>query len=410
MLYNLIIYLLTFGVKTASLFNGRARALVQGRKDLLQKVTTALAGNTAPVIWVHCSSLGEFEQGRPVMERLKREFPSHKLLLTFFSPSGYNVRKNYTGADFVFYIPFDTPSNARKWIEVTNPVLTIFVKYEFWLNFSKQLHARKIPLISISGIFRPSQPFFQSYGKIFRDILNNFDHFFVQNLESVRLLESIGIKRITQAGDTRFDRVHEITSAAEPVEIAAKFKADEKLMVVGSCWPEDLEVLAPFINETSIRFIVAPHEISDEFITHIERMIEKKTIRYSKASGVSLEDYQVLIIDNIGMLSKLYRYGEFAFVGGAFGKGLHNILEAACFGIPVFFGNRNYQKFNEATELIMHGGAFEVNDFADLKEKYEIANTPESFLLACEVTRNYVINNLGATEKIMRYCRQSLKS
>jgi 3-deoxy-D-manno-octulosonic-acid transferase len=353
--------------------------------------------------------LGEFEQGRPIIERLRKEFPGVKLLLTFFSPSGYEVRKNYPGADYVFYLPFDTPNNARKWVEVTKPSLVIFVKYEFWFNYSEELRKAGIPLISASAIFRDDQVFFKGYGGMFRKILKNFDHLFVQNDASLKLLRGIGINNVTVAGDTRFDRVYEITSSKEKIPIADSFKADDKVMVAGSCWHEDMEVLVPFINETPIKFIIAPHEITETFLLEIERAIDGRTVRLSKASSeTGLEDARVLLIDNVGMLSKLYRYGEFAYVGGAFGKGLHNILEAACYGIPVFFGNRNYQKFTEAIELIMHGGAFEVNDFSDLRSKYEIVNTPENFMLACEVTRNYVLAHLGATDKIIQYCRNVL--
>ena len=408
--YNLAIQLFIFGARVASLFNQKARALVLGRKNLLTTVQHRLASNTSPIAWVHCSSLGEFEQGRPIIERLKKDFPAHRILLTFFSPSGYEVRKNFAGADYVFYLPFDTPSNARKWVEVTRPKIAIFVKYEFWLNFSEELRKAKVPLISASAIFRSDQIFFRSTGGLFRKILRNFNHLFVQNQSSAKLLKQIGITNVTVAGDTRFDRVYEITSSKEKILVAEQFKNNDKLMVAGSVWPEDMEVLAPFITETPIKFIIAPHEISEAFLQDIEKAIVGKTVRFSKAaSEPELDEVKVLLIDNVGMLSKLYRYGEFAFVGGGFGKGLHNILEAACYGIPVFFGNKNYQKFAEANELIMHGGAFEVNDFSDLRSKYEMVNTPENFMLACEVTRNYVLSNLGATDKIVKYCSNVLK-
>lgn len=408
-LYNLGIRAFTIGAHAASLFNQKAHAFVSGRKNLLTSVQRSLASNTSPLIWVHCASLGEFEQGRPIIERLRKEFANYKILLTFFSPSGYEVRKNYPGADYVFYLPLDTPNNARKWLEVTRPSLAIFVKYEFWLNYTEELRKANVPLISVSAIFREDQIFFKSTGGPFRKILRNFNHFFVQNLSSAKLLQSIDIRNVTIAGDTRFDRVYEITSAKERIPAAEQFKGDDQVMVAGSCWPEDIEVLAPFINETPIKFIIAPHEISESFLHEIEKSVVGKTIRFSKASSEQdLDNAKVLLIDNIGMLSKLYRYGEFAYVGGAFGKGLHNILEAACYGIPVFFGNKNYQKFAEAQELIMHGGAFEVNDFADLRGKYEMVNTPENFMLACEVTRNYVLNNIGATDKVIKYCSKLL--
>jgi 3-deoxy-D-manno-octulosonic-acid transferase len=408
-LYNLAIQLFIFGARLASLFNKKARALVSGRKNLLAAVQRQLRSNTAPLLWIHCSSLGEFEQGRPIIERLKKDFPVHKILLTFFSPSGYEVRKNYAGADYVFYLPFDTPSNARKWVEVTRPAIAIFVKYEFWLNFSEEIRKAKVPLISVSAIFRADQIFFKGIGGLFRRALRNFNHLFVQNHSSAKLLQGIGITNVTAAGDTRFDRVYEITSSKERITVAEQFKTNDKVMVAGSVWPEDMEVLAPFINETPIKFIIAPHEITEAFLGDIEKGVVGKTLRFSKSnSEAELESAKVLLIDNVGMLSKLYRYGEFAFVGGGFGKGLHNILEAACYGIPVFFGNKNYRKFAEANELIMQGGAFEVSGFSDLRAKYEMVNTPENFMLACEVTRNYVLANLGATDKIIQYCRNVL--
>jgi 3-deoxy-D-manno-octulosonic-acid transferase len=369
----------------------------------------AFGNNQSPVAWIHCSSLGEFEQARPLIEALKKEYPSVKILLTFFSPSGYEVRKNYDKADLVIYLPWDTASNASKFVSIAKPTLAVFVKYEYWFHYTNVLKRKNIPILSISSIFRTNQLFFKSYGGFYREILKNFSHFFVQNEVSLRLLRSIGIQQSSLAGDTRFDRVYEIVNRAEEIPIAGKFKNGQKTFVVGSCWPEDFEVLAPLINQNSLKFIIAPHEISDDFIHKLEKSLAVKSVRYSQAQSTNLEDYQVLIIDNIGMLSRLYRYGEFAFVGGAFGKGLHNILEAACYGVPILFGNKNYEKFQEAIDLINRGGAFEVKDYSDFKSKYEMLNIPENFLLACEVTKLYVAENLGATEKIMRYCRSLLK-
>lgn len=408
-LYNLAIQLMRVGIWFASWVNPKARTFVSGRKKIWDALREQVGASAAPVVWVHCASLGEFEQGRPVIEAIKKEFPSVRILLTFFSPSGYEVRKNYALADFVFYLPLDTPRQAKRWVETVKPVMTIFVKYEFWFNYSRQLKKNKSPLISISAIFRPTQPFFKGYGSLFRKTLGNFDHFFVQNSDSLELLKSIGLSNCTLAGDTRFDRVYQVTKSEDEILIARDFKGDDKVMVAGSCWPEDMDILAPFINESQLKFIVAPHELSPAFLSDLEKMLEVKSIRYSQVSNeTNLDSVQVLIIDNIGMLSRLYRYGEFAYVGGAFGKGLHNILEAACYGIPIFFGNKTYQKFREANDLIMRGGAFEVSGFADLKMKYEMVNIPETFLLACEVTRSYVEENLGATEKILTYCRNVL--
>jgi 3-deoxy-D-manno-octulosonic-acid transferase len=408
LLYNLSIHLLAVGLRLASLFHPKARLFVTGRSRLIKNISQHFKSSQQPVVWIHCASLGEFEQGRPIVESIKRDFPNHKILLTFFSPSGYEVRKNYQQADYVTYLPLDTRSNAVRFIEAVKPSIAIFVKYEFWYHFTNELRKRSIPIISISSIFRKEQWFFKPTGALSRRILKNFSHFFVQNHESVRLLQTIGITNVTLAGDTRFDRVYEIVEKAEEIPIAKAFKNDQHLMVIGSCWSEDLDVLLPFINENKLKFIIAPHEISEDGIILLENSLEVPFIRYSNAGGKNLDEYSVLIIDNIGMLSRLYRYGEFAFVGGAYGKGLHNILEAACYGIPILFGNKNFQKFQEAVDLINRGGAFDIRDYPDLKEKYELLNNPSSFMLACEVTRQYVEENLGATYKIMFYCTQLL--
>jgi 3-deoxy-D-manno-octulosonic-acid transferase len=409
-IYNLVLLLTRFGYAIAGFFNPKAKAFNEGRKHFFSRLQKDFQANTSPVIWVHCASLGEFEQGRPVIEKLKQEFPDHKILLTFFSPSGYEVRKNYDQADYLFYLPWDTKKNAAKFISVSNPTLVIFIKYEFWYHYSAELKNRNIPLLSVSSIFRRDQLFFQGYGGFYRRILFNFSHFFVQNDESVKLLRSIKIMNCTKAGDTRFDRVNEMVKRGSDLSVVTQFKGNEKIMVIGSCWPEDLDVLIPFINEnySHIKFIIAPHEISGAFIDTLERSLNAKTLRYSAAETQKPENAQVLIIDNIGMLGRLYKYGEFAYIGGAFGKGLHNILEAACYGIPIFFGNRNYHKFQEAVDLINRGGAFEVADYLDFKNKYEAVTLPQTFLLACEVTRQYVEENLGATEKVMQYGRKLL--
>lgn len=407
-LYNISIFFLGVGLRLLSLFNPKAREFVTGRKDIFKNITAALKSNTNSIIWIHCASLGEFEQGRPVIEASKKEFADCKIFLTFFSPSGYCVRKNYSYADYVFYLPLDTKRNAEKFIAAVNPCLALFIKYEFWFHFSRVLKRKKIPLYSISSIFRKHQFFFRKTGGFNRRILKNFTRFFVQNKESVELLQSINFYNVTLSGDTRFDRVREIVEHAEDVPIAERFKAGERVFVIGSAWSEDLEVLMPFINEGKLKFIIAPHEIHEDQIRSLQRALAVKSIRYSEAGGKNVSEANVLIIDNIGLLSRLYRYGEFAYVGGAFGKGLHNILEAACYGMPIIFGNRNYEKFQEATDLINRGGAFTVTDHRDLEKKYALLDSPETYLLACEVCRQYVKENTGATEKIMSYCRAEL--
>jgi 3-deoxy-D-manno-octulosonic-acid transferase len=408
LLYNIGIVFLQLGFRIAALFVPKAKAFVDGRKNILQNIQKAFQNHHGQLVWVHCASLGEFEQGRPVIESLKKEFPMVKVLLTFFSPSGYEVRKNYKGADYVFYLPWDTSNNASEFIAATNPTVAIFVKYEFWHHFSTELKSKNIPTISISSIFRKEQLFFRKSGGFYRRILKNFSYFFVQNKNSVELLNSIGIYQCTLAGDTRFDRVYAVVQNGGAIPIAEAFKAHQKTIVVGSCWAEDLEVLTPLINEGKFKFILAPHEITETFLRNIEQALRVKSIRYSQVANQSVGDYQVLIIDNVGMLSRLYRYGEFAFIGGAFGKGLHNILEAACYGIPIFFGNKSYERFQEARDLIQRGGAFAIATEKELKEKLEMVSLPENFLPACEVTRAYVMENLGATDKIMEYCRKLL--
>jgi len=410
-IYNFILLFARSGYSLAGIFNTKAKAFSAGRRDIFKRLTAVLSSNTAPIIWVHCASLGEFEQGRPVIENLKVEFPHYKILLTFFSPSGFEVRKNYDQADYIFYLPWDTKKNASHFIDIVKPVMAIFVKYEFWYHYSTQLKKRNIPLLSVSSIFREDQLFFKRYGGFYRKILFNFTYFFVQNDESGKLLKSIKIQNFIKAGDTRFDRVNEMVKRSTELQAVSIFKGKDKIMVIGSCWPEDLEVLIPFINENyhHIKFIIAPHEINESFISNLEQSLNAETIRYSKMlESAKVKEAQVLIIDNVGMLGRLYKYGEFAFIGGAFGKGLHNILEAACYGVPIFFGNKNYQKFQEAVDLINRGGAFEVADYPDFKTTYEQVNLPQTFLLACEVTRQYVEENLGATEKVMHYCRKLL--
>ncbi len=412
-IYRLTITFLRLLYRMAALHNEKARLFIKGRESFFRKFADALHHNTHPVIWMHCASLGEFEQGRPVLEALKKEYPHHKLLVTFFSPSGYEVRKNYPHAHYIFYLPWDTQTNAQRFIEIAKPVLALFVKYEFWYHHINELSRRKIPLLCISGAFRRQQIFFKWYGGFFRQILYRFNHFFVQDHDSVSLLKGIGIHKVTRAGDTRFDRVWQLTQQRDPLPLIEQFKGKDKVMVIGSCWPEDLEVLIPFINEQHerTRFIVAPHEISEQQLRSIERELHGRSIRYSRASAEkNPESFPVMIIDNIGMLARLYRYGEYAWVGGAYGKGLHNILEPACYGMPIFFGNKNYHKFPEAIDLINRGSAFAIADYHQLKKAFEMINEPGTYVLACEVSRLYVEENRGATDKIMTYCRNLLNT
>lgn len=414
LLYDAFVFFFGIISRVAAPFNPKARKFTAGRKGWEKHLRLAFQGNTAPVIWIHCASLGEFEQGRPIIEKLRDSYPQHKILLTFFSPSGYEAQKEYDMVDFIFYLPLDKRRNARVFVAAVMPVMAIFVKYEFWFHFASELRRRQVPLLSVSAIFRKEQLFFRKYGGFYRRILQCFTHFFVQNEESIQLLHDIGITQCTRAGDTRFDRVFEIVRHAEEIPAARKFKGSTQVMVIGSCWPDDMRVLVPFINNKAgsgaLKFIIAPHEISESFIGEIIGSIDAKCIRYSDLSiKGDPGDGKVLIIDNIGLLSRLYRYGEFAFVGGAYGDGLHNILEAACYGVPVFFGDRNYRKFAEALELISRGGAFTISGYAELLSKFDELCEPQNYRQANLVTRRYVEENLGATTTIMDYCNKVLK-
>lgn len=409
LIYKLTHLFFRLSLRLAAPFNNRASAFVKGRKGIFEDLSKTFDKNTSPVVWFHCASLGEFEQGRPVMERFKTEHPEFKILLTFFSPSGFTVRKDYNGADFIFYLPVDTSRKARKFIDIVNPELAVFVKYEFWHYYIRTLKERNVPILSISSIFRPNQIYFSVFGSFYRKILHNITHFFVQNDTSKELLSKIGVENITIAGDTRFDRVHQICKSVEVKTTLQNFKDKSKLMVIGSCWPEDMNLLAPFINNHDLKFIIAPHEISESFLTNIEESIQKPSIRYSEFSQTGATESDILIIDNIGMLSSLYAYADFAYVGGAFGAGLHNILEPATFGLPILFGNKNYQKFNEAVDLIKLGSAFTVSDYNELKTAFENLSLDTNYELASMQSSNYVEQNTGGTDKIMAYIDQTLK-
>ncbi|QSE97684.1 3-deoxy-D-manno-octulosonic acid transferase [Fulvivirga lutea] len=392
----------------ASPFNQKAKKALKGRRGIFKLITTSLKNNKAKIAWFHCASLGEFEQGRPIIERFKTEFPDYKVLLTFFSPSGYEVRKNYDKADFVYYLPWDSKSNAKKFVKLVNPSVAIFVKYEFWHFYIKELHSQSIPILSVSSIFRPDQIYFKAYGKFYLKILKRINFFFVQNRASKILLEKHGIENSKVAGDTRFDRVAEIVNNRKLLPQVEKFKGHSRVMVIGSCWPEDLDVLMSFMNESDMKFIIAPHEIEGECQKIVLNEGMRKTILYSNIEQLSGYE-EVLLIDNIGLLSSLYGYGDYAYVGGAFGAGLHNILEAATYGIPIFFGNKNYQKFNEAIDLINLGGAVAIKDETELRHQFREFENEKALQIAGQVNRDYVKDNTGATDKIIDYCKTILK-
>jgi 3-deoxy-D-manno-octulosonic-acid transferase len=401
-IYCILIKLYYLTILIVSPFNIKAKAWLKGRKNLFERLKIAVNGQ-ANVVWFHCASLGEFEQGRPVIEAYRKQNPEHKILLTFFSPSGYEIRKNYDGADWIFYLPLDTKTNATKFLTIVKPIKVIFVKYEFWQNILKELHKNKMPVYLISAIFRKEQLFFKWYGGWYRKLLNCFTHIFVQNEESFKLLNSISIKHVSVAGDTRFDRVFEIASNAKIINVAAEFSQDHRVIVIGSAWSLDEEILIPYINKSAekIKFIIAPHEISESSLSRTEKNILIPLVRFSKANESDLKKARVLLIDNVGMLSSLYQYGNIAYVGGGFGKGIHNILEAAVFGLPVFFGH-NYQRFSEAVDLISEKGAFSVNSYYELEEKFnELFENDAYCQKISNISKKFVENRIGATYKIL---------
>ncbi|WP_435357260.1 3-deoxy-D-manno-octulosonic acid transferase [Emticicia sp. SJ17W-69] len=418
LLYNFSIRSYSFIISLLVPFNAKARFWIDGRKDIFERLKTAINGQNSSnkIAWFHCASLGEFEQGRPVIEAFRAKYATYKIIVTFFSPSGFEVRKNYTGADFIFYLPADTPENARKFIEIVKPSIAFFVKYEFWRNYLAELQKYQIPAISFSTIFRPSQLFFKPYGGFYRKILKQFDHILVQNKESYNLLQSIDIQQITLAGDTRFDRVKQIVDAKKDIQIAKDFKANRQVFMVGSAWQTDMEVLIPFMNSeikvSKTVFVIAPHEIHREEINTWQKQIQLKSICFSEVKPeTQLTDYQVLIIDNIGMLSSLYQYADFAFIGGSFGKGLHNTLEAATFGMPIFFGNKAYHKFQEANDLIRLKGAFAIASTEDISFIFnDLIGDSDRRKQAAKACRDYVLENIGATEKVMHVVESILNN
>jgi 3-deoxy-D-manno-octulosonic-acid transferase len=401
-LYNAGILIFSALAHIMAPFNSRASLWVKGRKKWAEKIAEKLKPGDR-VIWIHCASLGEFEQGRPVIERIKKEMPLFKIVLTFFSPSGYEIRKNYNNADCISYLPSDTPANAAKFIDLIKPEFVIFVKYEFWNNYISALYRRKIPLYLISGIFRPEQHFFKWYGSFFRGMLRKFEKIFVQDQRSLDLLSGIGIQKVTVAGDTRFDRVVQIAGTARNIQKLEQFRGNEKLFLAGSSWKQDEEIIAEYINRFPFRmkWVFAPHEIDKSNIERLEKLFKVRYVKFSEYSEISA-DARVLIIDNIGMLSSAYRYAYIAAIGGGFGKGIHNILEPACWGIPVVFGP-NHEKFREAADLIYSGAAKSFSTFDDFKQILDLwLNDEKIYTISAEMASKYVKDNAGATEFIIQ--------
>ncbi len=401
LIYNIGILIYTLIVRIVSPVNRKAGLMVKGHKGWYEMLSAKVKVGEK-YIWMHCASLGEFEQGRPVIEAIKKQMPQYRIILTFFSPSGYEVRKNYQHADIICYLPPDSPRNAEMFASLVNPEKVIFVKYEFWNNYISAVRRRNIKLYLISGIFREGQYFFRWYGAFFRKILQKFTWIFVQDQRSLDLLHSIGIRDCSLAGDTRFDRVKQIAGYAKDINVLEKFSGNEKIFLAGSSWKQDEEIIATYINKypQRMKWVFAPHEIDQSNLERLENLLRVKSVRFSEFEE-GPPDAMVLIIDNIGMLSSAYRYAYVAEVGGGFGKGIHNILEPACWSIPVMFGPR-HEKFREANDLIVCEGGKSFNGYKDFEKILDrwIFNEKE-YKKAAESAGSYVKKNTGATGKIM---------
>lgn len=415
MIYNIVIYFVLWGIAIASLFNEKVRKMWRGEREAF-KILKQKVDPNAKYIWFHAASLGEFEQGRPLMERIRKDYPQYKILLTFYSPSGYEVRKNYEGADIICYMPVDTRLNAIRFLRLVRPVMAFFIKYEFWSNFLHILKHRNIPTYSVSSIFRENQVFFKWYGRSYAGVLKCFTRFFVQNEESKRLLEGIGITAVDVVGDTRFDRVLQIKEAAKQLPICEAFRTgvassqsadvphhDFKVFVAGSSWPPDENIFIPFFNEhKDWRLLIAPHVIAEEHLKLILSLIKgKKVVRYTQTTPEEAAEADVLIIDCFGLLSSMYNYGDVAYIGGGFGVGIHNTLEAAVWNMPVIFGPNN-KKFQEAQGLLKSGGGFEINTYEDFSGLMSSLMNDETFLKqAGDKAGAFVAHLAGATDKVL---------
>lgn len=410
-MYNLVFYIYEFGIFIASFFSDKVKKMWKGERAAFSYLKERV-DKDADYAWFHAASLGEFEQGRPIMEEFRRIYPEKKILLTFFSPSGYEVRKNYEGADLICYLPIDTPTNAIRFLRIIRPSVAFFIKYEFWYNYLHILRHRNVPAYSVSSIFRPNQIFFKWYGWQYRHVLNCFTHFYVQNEESKRLLHTVGIDNVDITGDTRFDRVMQIASKSKTIAAVETFKDNKPLFVAGSSWLPDEKIFIPYLGKhPDWKVVIAPHVIDEEHITQIMQLLEgRKVLRYSELKDIddqTLRSAEVLIIDCFGLLSSIYKYGDVAYVGGGFGVSIHNLPEAAVWNIPVIFGPNNH-KFKEAQELKACGGGIEIcceNSFKEVMDNF--INNPDELKKAADAAGEYVRTHSGATEKLLQLVRQS---
>ncbi len=403
-LYELGLIIFRLLLTVASPFNSKAKLWVNGRKKLLEQISEKFSTESNKKrIWVHVASLGEFEQGRPIIEHIKKSRPEYIIILTFFSPSGYEIRKNYEFADYVFYLPEDTARKAKRFIETIHPEIALFIKYEYWYNHLMYLKKKKIPVYMVSAVFRQNHIFFKWYGFWYRKMLKTIKYFFVQNEESKLLLNKLGYSNVRVGGDTRFDRVVEIAKKAQKFAVIEKFKGVNKVLIAGSTWKEDEEILINYINKSknkNWKYIIAPHEIHESNIKRIESALQKNTLKYSEAKTVNIDKKDVLIIDNVGMLASIYQYGNIAYVGGGFNTGIHNILEPATFGLPVIFGP-DYENFQEAHDLIRMGAAYSINNEHHFAQIINNLITNNLIQKKGGICKNYVEQNKGATFKIV---------
>jgi len=412
--YNIILVLYRAGIGITSFWNVKARKWIEGRKNIFESIQLAIrpvpGSKNSEIVWIHCSSLGEFEQGRPVMEKIKTKFPNYRLLVTFFSPSGYEIKKNHEGADYVFYLPMDSKKNAQKFLDLVNPALIIFIKYDYWYYYLSEIKKRNINCLLISAVFRKDQAFFKWYGSLQRMMLHCFTAIFVQNDESLELLKRINITNCSVSGDTRFDRVIEIAKNFEPLPPIEKFINNSKCIVAGSTWKEDEESLAKVLYEADdpgVKLIIAPHEVTEGHLKELKYLFPQSFF-FSELINDSRLMTAILIIDNIGMLSRLYKYGDITYVGGGFSRdGVHNVLEAAVYGKPVIFGE-NYKKYNEAVDLIESGCA---KSFSDCDELYQSLITllidDDDYKKKCAAAEKYIFKNAGATKRVLKYIQEN---
>lgn len=403
LLYQISTFLYYITIRVASIFNHKALLWVNGRKNIFNELEKQLSKND-DIIWFHCASLGEFEQGRPIIEKIKAEQPSTKILITFFSPSGYELQKNYENADYIFYLPIDSKKNAQRFLTIVNPKKVFFIKYEFWYHYLSELNKRKIPTYLISGIFRKDQLFFKWYGAWYRKMLHYFTHFFVQNTASEQLLKEYGIHNITLSGDNRFDRVYENSLTPTKLSIIEAFKQKKQIIIAGSSWPIEEKAFCKYINESNedVKFIIAPHDIKKSHINEIENLLTSSYLKYSDATLNNVTTVKTLIIDNIGILANTYQYTDIAFVGGGYTGSLHNILEPASFGNTILLGPK-HTKFPEAQELIDKKGAFEITNPDSLTQILQQITNNKDLLQHKNASKNYILAKKGATSIIWNH-------